>query len=344
MKYFGTILFSILLLICFNGNAQPYGIKVCGPEFGQTKFPGVYGVDFIYPDSMELQYFYNKGFRMIDIPFRWERVQPKLMGDLDSIEMSRMNTLIKTCNSIGLQVKLTLQNFGRYTMNDKVWVIGSKQLPSKTLADVWKKLASALKAFENIYGFQIMNEPHDMFELSWFKIAQEAITGIREVDKIHIIFVSGSEFSNSIDWKINNDQLKSLVDISDKLVYEAHCYFDRDFTGRYLNSKGGTDRSYDYNINSTDDGVDAIKPFVKWLKKNNKKGFIGEYGIPDDDPRWLVVLDKFLNYININGINGAYWAAGPWWGNYRLSIEPREGKDRPQMQILEKYLFISPSK
>ena len=154
MKYSGTILFSILLLICFNGNAQPYGIKVCGPEFGQTKFPGVYGFDFIYPDSMELQYFYNKGFRMIDIPFRWERVQPKLMGDLDSIEMSRMNTIIKTCNSIGLQVKLTLQNFGRYTMNDKVWVIGSKQLPSKTLADVWKKLASALKAFENIYGFQ----------------------------------------------------------------------------------------------------------------------------------------------------------------------------------------------
>jgi len=342
MKYFCIYIFFIFLLLTPRISiAQPFGIKVCGPEFGQTKFPGVYGVDFIYPDSAELQYFHNKGFLMIDIPFRWERVQPKLMADLDSVEMSRMYTLIRTCNSIGLQVKLTLQNFGRYTMNDKIWVIGSKQLPSKTLADVWKRLAFALKGYDNIYGFQIMNEPHDMFEMSWLKIAQEAINGIRTVDKTHTIFISGSEFSNSIDWKINNDQLKSLVDSSDLLVYEAHCYFDRDFTGRYFNSKGGTDRSYDYNINSTDDGIEAIKTFVKWLKKNNKKGFIGEYGVPDDDPRWLVVLDKFLNYININGVNGAYWAAGPWWGNYRLSIEPREGKDRPQMQILEKYLTIS---
>jgi endoglucanase len=128
MKYFGiTICFLLLILSTIKGVSQPFGIKVCGPEFGQTKFPGVYGVDFIYPDSSELQYFHNKGFRMIDIPFRWERVQPKLMGELDSVEMNRMYSLIGTCNSIGLQVKLTLQNFGRYTMNDKVWVVGSKQ-------------------------------------------------------------------------------------------------------------------------------------------------------------------------------------------------------------------------
>lgn len=342
MKFLRIFFLSTLFFTATHHlKAQPFGIKVCGPEFGQTKFPGVYGVDFIYPDSAELKYFYNKGFRMIDIPFRWERVQPKLMSDLDSIEMGRMFSLMSTCKNIGLQVKLTLQNFGRYTMKDKEWVIGSKQLPSKTLADVWKRLAVALKGYDNIYGFQLMNEPHDMFEMSWLKIAQEAINGIRTVDKTHIIFVSGSEFSNSVEWKINNDNLKSLVDSSDKLVYEAHCYFDRDFTGRYLNAKGGTDKTYDYNINNVEDGIEAIKPFIKWLKKNNKKGFIGEYGVPDDDPRWLVVLDKFMNYISNNGVNGAYWAAGPWWGNYRLSIEPRDGKDRPQMQILEKYLSIA---
>ena len=31
---------------------------------------------------------------------------------------------------------------------------------------------------------------------------------------------------------------------------------------------------------------------------------------------------------------GCYWAGGPWWGEYRLSIEPRNGIDRPQMKIL----------
>jgi len=77
------------------------------------------------------------------------------------------------------------------------------------------------------------------------------------------------------------------------------------------------------------------------VEKNNKKGFVGEYGVPDDDPRWLETLDKFMTYISINGVNGAYWAAGPWWGNYRLSVEPRDHQDRPQMQILEKYKYAA---
>ncbi|HIB99683.1 TPA: glycoside hydrolase family 5 protein, partial [Candidatus Poribacteria bacterium] len=33
-----------------------------------------------------------------------------------------------------------------------------------------------------------------------------------------------------------------------------------------------------------------------------------------------------------------YWAAGPWWGDYMFSIEPKIGEDRPQMVILEKHI------
>lgn len=342
MKQFAFPFLSLIFLVLsFNANAQqvnkPFGIKVCGPEFGDSKFPGIYGVDYIYPDSSELKYFYDKGFRMIDLPFRWERVQPVLMADLDSVEMSRMKKLIEQCDNMGLKVKLTLQNFGRYTINNKTLVIGSKQLPSNALEDVWRKLADAFENYDNIYGYQIMNEPHDMNDMAWHKIAQQAIDAIRSVNKVHTIFVSGSEYANSTDWKLNNDKLKLLVDSCDDLVFEAHCYFDRDFTGRYLNANGSTHKAYEYNVVNSNAGVDNIKPFVKWLKKNNKKGFIGEYGVPDDDPRWLEVLDKFLRYISANDINGAYWAAGPWWGNYRLSVEPRNGKDRPQMQVLEKY-------
>jgi hypothetical protein len=38
-----------------------------------------------------------------------------------------------------------------------------------------------------------------------------------------------------------------------------------------------------------------------------------------------------------NGMGGTYWAAGPWWGNYPLSVEPRNGQDRPQMAVLLKF-------
>ncbi|RYF25928.1 MAG: glycoside hydrolase family 5 protein, partial [Flavobacteriales bacterium] len=93
-------------------------------------------------------------------------------------------------------------------------------------------------------------------------------------------------------------------------------------------------------------GVDRVKPFVNWLKKNNKKGFVGEYGIPDNDDRWFPILERTLAYLKANGVNGTYWAAGPRWGKYKLSIEPRDGKDRPQMPSVAKFTHAdnNPSK
>ncbi len=85
-------------------------------------------------------------------------------------------------------------------------------------------------------------------------------------------------------------------------------------------------------------GADRLKPFVDWLKANNARGFIGEYGVPDTDARWLTVLDNFLTAMDTAGLGGTYWAGGPWWGNYQLGVEPRSGQDRPQMAILTRHL------
>jgi endoglucanase len=80
------------------------------------------------------------------------------------------------------------------------------------------------------------------------------------------------------------------------------------------------------------------------------RGFIGEYGVPDTDTRWLVTMDRFLAYLQENNMSSAYWAGGPWWGKYALSIEPQDARakadvdaaktappDRPQMLILRQY-------
>lgn len=82
-----------LLIICFfvigasnlfaQSDAAAFAIKLCGPEFGEKKMPGIYGVDYIYPNQAELVYFKNKGFKLMDLPFKWERVQPSLGGPLD---------------------------------------------------------------------------------------------------------------------------------------------------------------------------------------------------------------------------------------------------------------------
>jgi hypothetical protein len=38
------------------------------------------------------------------------------------------------------------------------------------------------------------------------------------------------------------------------------------------------------------------------------------------------------------GLSGTYWAGGPWWGDYHLAVEPRDGQDRPQMAVLARHL------
>jgi endoglucanase len=49
------------------------------------------------------------------------------------------------------------------------------------------------------------------------------------------------------------------------------------------------------------------------------------------------MLDGALNYMKQNNVSGTYWAGGPWWGTYLLSIEPDANGDKPQMAILSKY-------
>ena len=100
-----------------------------------------------------------------------------------------------------------------------------------------------------------------------------------------------------------------------------------------------------YDDNSIDEyiGVRRAKPFIDWLKANNKKGFIGEFGVPDNDPRWLKALDVFMRYISESGISGNYWAGGHMWDNeYTLALTPKKGKDRPQMSVMSKYTNVRP--
>ena len=185
--------------------------------------------------------------------------------------------------------------------------------------------------YTNIWGYDIMNEPHDMLKSSpWDKLAQECIDAIREVDKQTPIVIEGNEYASSSKWTNLSQDLKDLTDPSDKLIFQAHVYFDNDASGKYV-------KNYDQEQATENIGVERLKPFVEWCKKYGKQGFVGEYGVPDDDPRWLVTLDKALEYLSENGIGGTYWSAGSRWGDYSLAVQPVNGQDRPQMSVLEKY-------
>lgn len=314
-----------------TAKGAPFGVNLAGAEFGKTD-----SKEYWYPTADDLDYFKSKGFTLYRLPFKWERIQPVMNAPLDEEELAKMRAFVDAAQERDLLVILDMHNYGRRHINGTRQIIGSPGLSIADIADAWKRLAEEFKDYDNIWAYGIMNEPHDMLESTpWFDIAQGIISSIREVDTKTAIAVGGDSWSSAARWMSFSDNLKDLKDPANNLIYEAHAYVDNDASGLYRNS-------YEEEKTTVTTGVDRLRPFVTWLKENNLRGFIGEYGVPDNDPQWLEVLDAMMAYMQENGVNGTYWAAGPHWGKYKLSVQPRNGEDRPQMAIIEKYLYANP--
>ena len=314
-----------------------FGVNLAGAEFGEV-MPGIFNQDYTYPTVEELDYFKSKGLTLIRLPFRWERVQPVLGTELDKKELQRIKDFVTEAAKRDIYVLLDLHNYARYVVKGKEIRIGSSPVTTSHIKDLWAKLAAEFKDYQNIWGYGIMNEAHDMAnKTQWFKIAQAVINGIRSNDTKTAIVVGGDSWSSAERWQEESDNLKNLIDPNDNLIFEAHVYFDKDASGQYLGS-------YDDEEASPNTGVERVQPFIDWLKNNDKRGFIGEYGVPSDDDRWKVTLDNFLNHLAKNCLSGSYWAAGPWWGDYPLTLEIKDdGADQNQMEIVKKYSKVADS-
>lgn len=330
--------FFIIYFIAFSSEIEKAevnyliqrGVNLSVAEFAGHKLPGVYGKDYTYPTKEELDYYLSKGLMLIRLPFRWERMQHSIYEPLDRKELNRMDVFIHEASKRNMKVILDLHNSARYYNK----LIGSEEVPLSSFTNFWKKIASHYNKNTTIYGFGLSNEPKNTHG-TWKSIAQATILEIRQVDTLHTIIVSGDEYSAANQWLKFSEDYHKIYDPEDNIMFEAHQYFDQSNTGAYKNSYD-EDKTYE-NI-----GVERVSVFVKWLKKYNLRGFIGEYGVPYDDERWLIVLDKFLAYLEKEKIPAAtYWTGGPWYGfkTEPKYCEPRplNEPDRPQMGILEKY-------
>lgn len=321
---------------------QQFGVNFSGGEFGTT-LPGTYGTDYIYPgidaegftNAWELQYLHGKGMNILRVGTLWERLQHDLNGPLSTFDMNLLDQLFDNAAALGMKVIIEPHNFARRRINGTSYIIGSAQVPYSAFTDFWHKMAAHFAGKPALYGYGLVNEPHDTGGLWVGGGALAGINGVRMGDTQAYIIVPGDGWSGAWTWlDSGNDALKNLTDPSHKLIFEAHQYFDADGSGTYA-------QSYDQQGAYPMLGVDRLQEYVGWLHTNNLRGMVGEYGVPDDDSRWLTLLDNVLDYLEANNdvvVGGTFWSAGPWWGNYRLSVEPTgtwpNVTDRPQMGIL----------
>jgi len=305
-----------------------FGVGIAGGEFTANRLPGTLGTDYIYPTSSErLQYFADHGLTLVRVPFLWERVQPRPFEPLSTPDLDGLRAVLAAAAANHQKVILDLHNYGRYYGKP----LGRSDAAS--FADFWGRFARAMAGQSGLFGYELMNEPHDLPDGSqgWAYLSQVATNAIRESDRTSWVLVPGYGWQSASLWPENNQTL-DVRDPAGRLLYAAHEYFDRDGSGTYA-------RSYAADGANPCLGVQRLQPFLKWLDQRNALGILTEYGVPGNDPRWLDVLDRFLQALNADPriVGGTYWPAGPWWGNYPLSVEPSDGQDRPQAAILFRY-------
>lgn len=299
-----------------------FGVNMAGAEFGEGQLPGVLGTNYIYPsDQNEFNYFTNKGLTLIRIPFRWERVQNNAFGPLSPADISGLRASLDAANNANQKVILDMHNYARY-YNAQLQMADAAKL-----ADVWKKLALEFRNHPALWGYEIMNEPHDLAigEVGWKDLAQAAVDAIRTADTTHFVLIPGYSWQSADRWPQVSDILKTIVDPVSKLVFAAHQYFDSNASG----SAGSP-------CVSNSIGVTRVNNFINWLHTNNKVGILTEYGA-NNTQACLNALDNFLKVLQDDSqiLGGTYWAAGPWWGDYPYSVDPGHGNS--QIEILSKY-------
>ena len=219
-----------------------YGVNVAGMEFGTqltAQIPGEPGRDYFYEPASSYNYVASRGLTLIRLPLRWERLQPELGGPLKDAEVAAVRQQLDFAAAAHLRVVLDLHNYGRYRTDAGEFILGTEQLTSDQLADVWIKLASALGNHSAVIGVGIMNEPHDLpasavgsAAQTWEAASQSVVSALRASGFHKTIAVSGYDWSSLARWRTNHPHAW-IQDPDANIRYEAHHYWDANGSGNY---------------------------------------------------------------------------------------------------------------
>ena len=317
------------------------GVSLSGAEFGTDKVgfsnetPGIFGRDYTYNTERSVQYFCERGASLLRLPIRWERIQPRLGEPLDELELARLRVAIGWASKHNGRVIIDIHNFGRYVLvrngRPRACAIdeevrGENLVTREHFVDLWRRLSLAFRDEPTIYAYGLMNEPHDMGKSNWKAISQAAVDAIRGGNDFHRILVAGDGWSKAHRFEEANGSAAWIRDSANNIAYEAHCYFDRDGSGRYANSyeeESGADADL------VGRGERRVQSFAQWCARNGVRGFVGELAVPAADSRWQPGLERALAAMKRAGLEGCYWGGGEWWGDHPLSIQPTAGFRTP---------------
>lgn len=343
-------------------NVPMLGVNLSSASGGSV--PGTFGYDYMYPRIQDLRYFKAKGARLIRLPFRAARFIEDLKNPApdyanDKSDVAAMKEVVAEAERLGMWVFLDAHDYAERTIDGTQYKIGEGEYTIDRFAKMWGAIANEFKDYRNIWGYDLQNEPKVNAQ-TLVEAYQAAIDEIRKVDTNAQIIVEGTNwasayewiygdhadknypgYSTEVEWSYKENSpwlLAGLKDPQNKIVFQAHGYFDKDNSGTYKN--GYTEVDY----------RKRFLPFLEWCRTNNVKGLIGEFGVPynghsSGDPRYMDILDGALQLFREYGMNATYWCAGAMYESNSLTCQPDKSalgnylpkNEKSTMKVLEKY-------
>jgi hypothetical protein len=137
---------------------------------------------FFAPTAADVAVMAARQVRTIRLPVNWERLQPTLLGALDTTYLNYITTVADACLTNGIGLIIDLHNYARYEYNDsgtkKVLVLryetgidlanpgpqgdDAGKIGRDYLIDVWRRLSNVYRTHAGVVAYELMNEPHDV--------------------------------------------------------------------------------------------------------------------------------------------------------------------------------------
>lgn len=326
----GGLLAALLLGALPAGAAECLrGANAAGAEFGEA-LPGEFGRHYTYPSAETLRYLRSKGMNVVRLPFRWERLQKRQFAEFDPAELERLRETVAAATGLGMTVVLDPHNFAMYYQK----AIGSDDVPIAAFADFWRRLAPLFAGRDDII-YLLMNEPALITAQHWLPAANAAIAEIRAAGADNFILVPGTLWTGAVHWDAdqpggsNAQVMRGVTDPLNHFGFDIHQYLDDDYSGTKT------------ACTKADEAIAALERVTAWMEETGNRAFLGEFG-GHARPDCYSGLARLVGLVNARPdiwAGWSIWAAGDWWGDHPLSVQPLDdGRDRPQMVAIERFI------
>jgi endoglucanase len=296
------------------------GVNLAGAEFRLV------GGRWKWPHTANLQYYLGKGFNIFRIPFKWDRLQPTLGGSLDETAMQGLDELVRLATSAGAIAVLDSHDYGRRG-GVVIGTLGS-DISIAAFADFWGRIARRYRG-NGLVWYNLMNEPNNQDGATNVVAQNQACAAIRRAGATSKVLFSGTAWSGAKSWVATGNAKVMLMarDPANNFAFDVHQYLGKGHLSKSLDQLPGI-------------GGRVLAAVTDWARVNDRKLFLGEFAI-DRDPHSMAEVRGMVDFMAARTdvfVGATYFAGGGTWGRNPNSLDPLDGADKPQMDMLRQYL------